>query len=130
MKEMFYLTTDLVHFISRYMASVKDHLNSERGNPLPPLYGLLFPLINMRCFICTRQDNTYQDFCYASLDVLAGTRNTYWVHHEGSIRRPTASTTELHIAPDERMKGSVLFNDTNGTFYLPVLTCGKGPLRL
>ena len=32
---------------------VKDHSDSERGNPLPPLYGLLFP-ISIKCsFICT-----------------------------------------------------------------------------
>ena len=39
-KEMFYLTTHSTHFIYGYMASdiimVKDHSDSERGNPLPP----------------------------------------------------------------------------------------------
>ena len=36
-KEMFYLTTHSTHFIYGYMASdmVKDHSDSERGNPLP-----------------------------------------------------------------------------------------------
>ena len=40
---MFYLTTHSTHFIYGYMASdmVKDHSDSERGNPLPP-HGLLF----------------------------------------------------------------------------------------
>ena len=33
----------------------KDHTDSERGNTLPPP-GLLFPI--------SRQDNTYNDFCY------------------------------------------------------------------
>ena len=31
---------------------VKDHSNSERGNPLPP-YGLLFPINSKGSFICT-----------------------------------------------------------------------------
>ena len=37
-KEMFYLMMHSVHFIYGYMASdmVKDHSDSERGNPLPP----------------------------------------------------------------------------------------------
>ena len=42
---MFYLTTHSTHFIYGYMASdmVKDHSDSERGNPLPP-HGLLFSI--------------------------------------------------------------------------------------
>ena len=38
-REMFYLTTHSTHFINGYMASyimVKDHSDSEKGNPLPP----------------------------------------------------------------------------------------------
>ena len=31
---------------------VKDHSNSERGNPLPP-HGLLFPISSKGSFICT-----------------------------------------------------------------------------
>ena len=51
---MFYLTTHSTHFILRlygvgYM--VKDHLDSERGNPLPP-HRLLFPISNKGSFIC------------------------------------------------------------------------------
>ena len=33
--------------------NVKDHSNSKRGNPLPPLHGLLFPISNKGSFICT-----------------------------------------------------------------------------
>ena len=42
-KEIFYLTMHSTHFIYGYMASdmVKDHSDSERGNPLPP-FGVLF----------------------------------------------------------------------------------------
>ena len=56
-KEMFYLTTHSTHFIyGYYMASdiimVKDHSDSENGNPLPP-HGLLFPISCKGSFICT-----------------------------------------------------------------------------
>ena len=53
---MFYLTTHSTHFIYGYMASdiifmVKDHSDSERGNPLPP-HGLLFSINSKGSFIC------------------------------------------------------------------------------
>ena len=53
-KEMFYLTTHSTHFIYGYMASdwVKDHSDSEKGNPLPP-HRLLFPINSKGSFICT-----------------------------------------------------------------------------
>ena len=53
--EMFYLTTHSTHFILRLYGvghMVKDHSDSERGNPLPP-HGLLFPINNKGSFICT-----------------------------------------------------------------------------
>ena len=54
-KEMFYLTMHSTHFILRLYGvrhMVKDHSDSERGNPLQP-HGLLF-LINSKCsFIYT-----------------------------------------------------------------------------
>ena len=75
---MFYLTTHSTHFIYGYMASgrkegnvlfndalntfylrlygvrhmVKDHSDSERGNPLPP-HELLLPISSKGSFICT-----------------------------------------------------------------------------
>ena len=32
---------------------VKDHSDSERGNPQPPLQGILFPISSKGSFICT-----------------------------------------------------------------------------
>ena len=53
---MFYLTTHSTHFIYGYKYGVghmvKDHSDSERGNPLPP-HGLLFPINSKGSFICT-----------------------------------------------------------------------------
>ena len=52
-KEMFYLTTHSTHFSYGYMASdvIKDHSDSEKGNPLPP-HRLLFPISSNGSFIC------------------------------------------------------------------------------
>ena len=81
-KEMFYLTSHSTHFILRLYGvkhMVKDHSDSERGNPLPP-YGLLFPISSKGSFICTiphsRQGNTNHDLRYTSHGALAGTRNS------------------------------------------------------
>ena len=72
---------------------VKDHSDSEKGNPLPP-HRLLFPINSKGYFIYTpshRQDSTYHGLCYTSRGALAGTRNgSVGSPHEGSIRRPTA----------------------------------------
>ena len=51
---MFYLTSHSTHFIYGYMASdimVKDHSDSERGNPLLP-HAILFPISGMGSLIC------------------------------------------------------------------------------
>ena len=55
MKEMFYLTTHSTHFILRLYGvghMVKDHSDSERGNPLPQ-HGLLFQINSKGSFMCT-----------------------------------------------------------------------------
>ena len=72
---------------------VKDHSQSERGNPLPP-HGLLFPINSIGSYICTIPETgcTYHGLCYTSRGTLAGTRNSSMGSpHEGSIQR--------HIAP-------------------------------
>ena len=54
-KEMFYLMTHSTHFILRLYGighMVKDHLDSETGNPLLA-HGLLFPINSKGSFICT-----------------------------------------------------------------------------
>ena len=54
-REMFYLTTHSTHFYLRLYGVrhlVKDHSDSERGNPLPP-HRLLFPISSKGSFICT-----------------------------------------------------------------------------
>ena len=53
---------------------VKDHINSERGNPLPP-HGLLFSIMARVVLYASshRQDNAYHGLCYTSRGALAGT---------------------------------------------------------
>ena len=75
---MFYLTMHSTNVIYGYMASklnylVKDHSDSERRNPLPPLHGLLFPILLYAP--SHRLDSTYHGFWYTSREALARTRN-------------------------------------------------------
>ena len=84
---MFYLTIHPTHFILRLYGvglMVKDHSDSERGNPLPP-HWLLFT-INSK----------------GAVEHWLEWEIVQWVHHEGSIRRSIAPcanalTTELHL---------------------------------
>ena len=58
---------------------VQDHSDSEKGNPLPPLHGLLFPRLAARVLLYAasyRQDNTYHRLCYTSIGAFAETRNS------------------------------------------------------
>ena len=78
---------------------VKDHSDSERGNPLPP-HGLLFP-INSNGFLYApshRQDSTNHGLCYTSHGALAGTRNrsddpSHYEHYLRGPRDPNQSDT-------------------------------------
>ena len=53
---------------------VKDHSDSEKGNPLPP-HRLLFPINSKGSLYAPShtQDNTYHGLCYTSCGALAGT---------------------------------------------------------
>ena len=56
---------------------VKDHSDSEKGNPLPPHRLLLS--IRARDLLYApshRQDNTYHGLCYTSCGALGGKRNS------------------------------------------------------
>ena len=65
---------------------VKDHSDSERGNPLPP-HGLLFPISSKgSCLYAPshRQDSTYHSLCYTSCGALAGTSVVFSVSSSGN----------------------------------------------
>ena len=88
---------------------VKDHSDSERGNPLPP-HRLLFSIDSKGYFICTipRQDNTYHGLCYTCRAALAGTRNSMvkWtgvkpvlvITHELKMTSGSHATIHRHTA--------------------------------
>ena len=61
---MIYLMTHSTHFIYGYGAEhvVKDHSDSERGNPLPALRGLHIPISSKGSLIC----NIPQHFLHQS----------------------------------------------------------------
>ena len=68
--------------------TVKDHSNSERGNPLLP-HGYSFRLAARVLLYASshRQDSTYHSLCYISRGALDGTRNSSMgPPHEESIR--------------------------------------------
>ena len=64
---------------------VKDHSDSEKGNPLPP-HRLLLSMNSKGSFICTIPQTGYHGLCYTSRGALAGTRNS--------------SVIRVHINPD------------------------------
>ena len=55
----------------------EDHSDNERGNPLSPLHGLLFPISsNVFCYAPSHtQDSIYHGHCYTSRGAPAGTSN-------------------------------------------------------
>ena len=69
---------------------VKDHSDSERGNPLPP-HGLLFPISSKGSFICTIDRTSHKTaFVTPVMEDWMEREMTQWVHHEGSIHRATS----------------------------------------
>ena len=102
---------------------VKDHSDSEKGNPLPP-HGLLLSINSKGSFICTiqhRQDNTYHGVCYTSRGALAGTRNSSMGPPEGidptTHHTLSCSTTELHLAMHKQNKTKLTTSDKHFTIH-------------
>ena len=54
---------------------VKDHSDSERGNPLPPHGSFRLTARVLLHAPSHRQDSTYHGLCYTNRGALAGTRN-------------------------------------------------------
>ena len=64
---------------------VKDHSDSERGIPLPPLHGLLFPISSKLYFICnTPTDRTAHTtaFVTPAVEHWPEREIAQWGHHE------------------------------------------------
>ena len=85
---------------------VKDHSDSERGNPLPP-HRLLFPISSKGSFICIIPDRIINTTAFVTpvMEHWLEREIAQWVHREGSICQPTtpwanALTTELYLTLD------------------------------
>ena len=123
---------------------VKDHSDSERGNPLPS-HRLLFPISSKGSFYAPShmQASTHHGLCYTSRATLAGTI-FYWldecnsksVNKIFSHRKNTTKITKCrpkkqqknhptkHTTKPQTNKNNVLFNDTFNTFYLRLYGVG------
>ena len=70
---------------------VKDHSDSENGNPLPPHRLLRLTARVLLYAPSHRQDSSYHILCYTSCGALAGMRNSSMgPPNERLIRRPIA----------------------------------------
>ena len=87
-KEMFYIAIHSIHFILRLYGVgyiiVNDLSDSERGNLMSPLHGLLFPISSIVIYMYIyasshRQDNTHYGLYYTSRGALAETRNSFMI---------------------------------------------------
>ena len=90
-KEMFLFHNALSTFYLRLYGvghMVKNHSDSERGNPLPP-HGLLSPINSKGSFICTIPVRIAHNTA-SVVDHWLEREIAQWVHHEGSIRRLVA----------------------------------------
>ena len=87
-KGMFYLTTHLTHFCILRLYNVGDMVNDlsdkERGNPLPPLYGLRFTLVAARALLnetSPRQGSHITSFVTPIVKHWLEREIVQWVHH-------------------------------------------------
>ena len=71
---------------------VKDHSDTERGNPQPALNGLLFLISSKGSFICTDPDSIVYATAFVTpvMEHWLEREIAQWVNHEGSIRRTIA----------------------------------------
>ena len=121
-KEMFYLTTHSTHFILRLYGvgdMVKDHLDSERGNPLLP-HGLLLP-------INSKDIQPKPQFCFWSKMQLRGKSIRSWC--DGSSDRsfmvdPLSYFSFQPVLHDGCNKGCGMCNAVCGMMHI------KEPLQL
>ena len=79
-KEIFYLTMHSTHFIYGYM--VKDHSDSEKGNPLPP-HRLPFTINSKGSFIYTIPDRIAHTTAFVTpvVEHWLEQEIAQWVHH-------------------------------------------------
>ena len=95
-KEMFYLTTHSTHFIYGYM--VKDHSDSERGNPLRP-HRLLFLISSKGSFICIIPDRITHTTAFVTpvVEHWVEREIAQWVHPKKDRSVQGKGLTQHHL---------------------------------
>ena len=66
---------------------VKNHSDSEKGNPLPP-HGLLFAINSKGSFMCSIPDRIAHTTAFVTpvVEHWLEREIAHWIHHERSIR--------------------------------------------
>ena len=87
------------HLIIGVRHNIKDHSDSERGNPLLPLHGYSFSLegrdiLNAQSY---KQDGTHHNFCYTNCGTLAGSIQRLIGHSNSCITVPITVTNWVSI---------------------------------
>ena len=108
-KEMFYFTTHSTHLFTVIWSQtydIKDPLDSERGNPLPPHRLNLSNYQQGFFYMHYPRDRITHTMAFITpvVEHWLEWEIAQWVNHEGSIRWPIAPwantvTMELHLAP-------------------------------
>ena len=90
---MFYLITQTTHILWLYGVRhmVKDHSDSEKGNPLPPQRRLTARVLLYAP--SHRQDNTYHGLCYTRLE----REIAQWVHMKDRSDDPSHHDRTLYL---------------------------------
>ena len=68
---------------------VKGHSDSERGNPLPPLHGLIFSIRSKGSFICTNRIAHITAFVTPVVEHWFEREIAQWVLHEDRSHDPS-----------------------------------------
>ena len=93
-KEMFYLTTHNTFYL-RFEHIIKDHSNSERGNPQTP-HGLLLPISSQVFYMHHhRQDSTYHGLWYTVVVHWLDREIAQWVPYIHKLMHHTSSPTGI-----------------------------------
>ena len=109
-KGMFYLTKHSTHFI--YSSMVSDH-SDGRGNPLSPLYGLLFVISSKGSFICTISVSIVHTTVFVTPVV------EHWLNSEiAQLAQPWGTAPTKHHAMSGAMSHSTwFFEDSHDNIY-------------
>ena len=109
---------------------VKDHSDSEKGNPLPP-HRLLFPARFLLYAPSHRQDSTYHGLCYTSRGALAGTRNSSTPRRIDPMTHRTMSERSYHGATSRSSHHEqMIYHGTTSRYLKPNKLLSRCPRQI